>query len=142
MAANLIVTNEMALNRAAILQTALAGSVLRLLQNFSPSPTTNRAVLEANEANFTGYPAGGYNLTAWTGPALPGTGGAAITSPSVIVAPNVANNVTNNLSGFWIESTGNTPLTYLAASFTPVIPVLVPTDQFPIIVQDIEGVSA
>lgn len=141
MANSLLVTNEQAINRATLVQTALAASVLRLIQNYVPSYTDNRTVLLANEANFTGYTNGGYNVSGWSGPILPGTGGAALTSPLVNVSPSANNTVTNNISGFWVETTGNSPLTLLTGIINPPVPVLASTTGFPIVVQDYEGVS-
>jgi hypothetical protein len=138
----LLVTNEAAVNRALLLQTTLAASKLRLLKSYTPAYTDDRATLIANEADFTGYTSGGYALTAWTGPALPGTGGASITSPLVTVAPSGGNVVSNDISGFWIEDASTpTPKVFLLGTFSPFITVLNPTDQFPIIVQDYEGVA-
>lgn len=141
MANSLLVTNEQAENRAALLQSTLANSKLRLLQSYAPAYTDNRTVLETHEANFTGYPSGGYNLTAWTGPALPGTGGSSITSPIVIVAPASNNTIANNITGFWVETGGNAPLAYLTGVISPGNVVTSPLDQFPIVVQDYEGVA-
>lgn len=141
MANSLLVTNEQAINRAELLQTTLLNSVLRLLQNYTPAMNDNRAVLLANEANFTGYPAGGYNLTAWVGPALPGTGGASITSILVNVVPAGNNVIVNNISGFWVETPPTANVTYLTGVFSPFIPVQNTLSQFPIVVQDFEGVA-
>ncbi len=138
---SVLVTQEQALNRATVIQAKLAGTVLRLVQNFTPAYLTNRTQLLASEANFAGYPTGGYNLANWTGPGLSPSTGAILTSPQVIVAPNVSNNVTNNLTALWIETTGNSPVTLLTGIINPTITVLAPTDQFPLIVQDVEGLT-
>ena len=143
MANALLVTNEQAVNRATIIQTALGSSVLRLLQNYTPSYTDNRAVLLTHEANFTGYTAGGYNVSGWVGPALPGTGGSSITSPLVNVVPAANNTITNSISGFWIEANvaGVVNTTLLTGTITPYVNITAPLDQFPIVVQDYEGIA-
>jgi hypothetical protein len=141
MANALLVTNEQAINRALLLQSTLAASKLRVLQNYTPAYTDTRATLIANEATFTGYPAGGYTLTAWTGPALPGTGGSSITSPIVVVAPTTGNTIANDISGFWVEASTTGTLDYLTGTISPFVHVLNPVDQFPIVVQDYEGVA-
>lgn len=139
LANSLAITNEQAANRATLMKTTLADALLRLVQNLIPNQTTNRTVLLANEANFTGYPAGGYNTTNWTGPALLQTGGAVITAPSQNVIPAANNVITNNLTGWWLETAGNSPLTLLTGIINPALVVLLPTDQFPLLVQDFEG---
>jgi hypothetical protein len=138
-----IITQEQALNRATIFQSNLAESKLRMLQTVIVGPSTNRTTFLANEANFTGYPVGGYNLAAWAGPGLVPTGGAVITSPQVQVAVVPVNgvvNVTNVLTGYWVENSSNETL--LAAVYSPNRSMAVLTDQFPQAVQDIEGAVA
>jgi hypothetical protein len=142
MANALMITNEQAVNRATVIKATFASGQLRLLANYTPNYTDNRAVLLSNEANFTGYPAGGYNVAAWTGPALPGSGGSSITSPIVTVEPASNNTITNNISGFWYEvNVANVTSTYLTGTFQPYLPVTTPLDQFPIVVQDYEGLA-
>jgi hypothetical protein len=138
-----IITFENSLNRATIFQTQLADSKLRMLQNILVGPGTNRTTLLANEDNFTGYPTGGYNLAAWAGPGLVPTGGAVLTSPQVqveVVPVNGVVAVTNQLTGWWVETTNGATL--IAGSFSPNRSMAVPTDQFPLTVQDIEGAVA
>jgi hypothetical protein len=143
MAITAIITNENAVNRAELLQTTLQYAKVRLLQSYQPQYTDNRTVLEANECNFTGYPAGGYNSTNWAGPTLPPGGGAAIAAPIVNVAPTSGNVISNNVTGYWVENTvGNVTSTYITAAINPGISVLNPTDQFPLFIQDWEGLVA
>lgn len=141
-----IITQEMASNRAKVMQTTLAGTRLRLLQDYTPAPGDNQAALVAHEASFAGYPVGGYTLTTWTGPGSVAGGGAVITAPVVNVVPSAANTLSNNISGFWVEAeiAGSPPssVTYLAGSIQPPRVVGVPSDQFPLLVQDFEGLVA
>jgi hypothetical protein len=143
MAVTPIITAENSVNRATAFQTILQNAKCRLVQNLVPTSQTNRTQLIANECNFTGYPAGGYNTTNWAGPSLPPGGGAVITPPIVQVAPTSGNAISNNISGFWIENTAsNVTSTYLTESIVPPITVLLPTDQFPLVIQDWEGLVA
>lgn len=140
MADQTIITFENALNRAAIVQADLAASKLRLAQNITITPATNRANLVAAECNFTGYPSGGYNLATWAGPGLGPTGGAVITSPTVQVTPAANNTIANNCTAWWVEDSTNRTL--LTGVFNPGRNLVAPTDQFPFAVQDWEGLVA
>jgi hypothetical protein len=140
-----ILTNENSVNRAKYIQLGLVDAVVRLLNNYQPQYTDNRSVLLSNEATFNGYPAGGYNSTNWAGPGLPPGGGAVLTSPTIMVVPVSGNNISNNITGYWVEAAnlaGNLNATLLTAAINPGIPVYLPTDQFPLIIQDWEGLVA
>src|SRR5204862_5977856 len=77
-------TNESAITKAGEIKTALALSKLRLFkEGLSLTRFTTITQLEAAECDFDGYSAGGYTLTAWTGPTAPSGGGALLTSPIV-----------------------------------------------------------
>lgn len=98
-------TYESALAEAADIKAALALSKLRLFDStFVPDVTTTLAQLEAKETTLTGYPAGGYTMTAWTGPLLAPGGGAVITSPIVHVAYASGDAVA--IGGAWAEDAG------------------------------------
>jgi len=89
---------------AAEKQAALALSKVRLFnQAFVPTPATTKAELEAAEADYTGYTAGGETITAWLAPLLDPAGGASITAPTVqfdVTGPVVDTDV---VGGFWLE---------------------------------------
>jgi hypothetical protein len=140
----IIISTENSLNRAEIMQTELIASKLRFVQApYVPSLASNRTALLAAEANFSGYPTGGYNLATWAGPGLVSTGGAIITSPAVQVAGaanesvNGVLNVGNTLTGWWTETADN--VTLITAAFAPNRSMNLLTDQFPYLVQDVEG---
>jgi len=90
---------------AALVQTALAGSKMRLFQNsIVPTINTTIAELEAAEADFTGYTE--ETMAAFFAPYL-GTTGANINSPLVQFDSAAPYTVTNVIGGAWIEdSTG------------------------------------
>src|ERR1043165_4893498 len=97
-----IYTNECALEEAAVVQANLALSKLRLFDGtLVPTVITTKAELEAAETNLTGYPSGGYTLTAWADPNLVSGGGAVITSP--VGAVNYASGDAAVIGGGWIE---------------------------------------
>lgn len=100
-----ISTNEAAITEAADIKAALALSFLRLFDStLVPEVTTTLAQLEAAEITLTGYPAGGYPITAFSGPLLVSGGGAVITSPLVHVA--YASGAPVSIGGGWIEDAG------------------------------------
>jgi hypothetical protein len=100
-----IYTNEAALAEAADVKDALALSLLRLFNNtLVPTSTTTKADLVAAETALVGYPAGGYPITAFTGPLLASGGGALITSPLIAVA--YASGASASIGGGWIEDAG------------------------------------
>ncbi len=69
--------NSGTLEIASGVQTMLALSKLRLFKStLSPGVTTTKAQLLAEEADFTGYPAGGETVTAFLSPGLYPLGGA------------------------------------------------------------------
>lgn len=139
---SLLITTENAVNRATIFKTSLANTVIRLCQDYVPNVNTNRTTLIGAECNYTGYPTGGFNVTAWTGPGLaPNVSGAILTSPQIIPTPAGNNTQSNNVTAGWFETVGNTPVTLGTFIIQPPITVLAPTDQFPLTIQDIEGVN-
>jgi len=99
-------TREAAMEKATDIKAALALSKLRFFKStFAPTAWSTKAELVAEEVAFDGYTAGGYTLTAWTGPVFDPDGGALITSPIVNVAygPAEAPPVTGLIGGYWIE---------------------------------------
>lgn len=99
-------TREAAAAKATEVKAALALSKLRLIaEDLVVSQFTTKVALVAAEADFDGYIAGGYTLTAWAGPVFALEGGAVLTSPLVNVAYGPAGDppVTNTIYGWWIE---------------------------------------
>lgn len=100
-------TREGASAKATVTKTTLALSKLRFFKStLVVSQFTTKDQLEAAECDFDGYTAGGYTLTAWTGPAWFAGGGAVITSPLTVVAYGPAGDppVGNAVGGWWIET--------------------------------------
>lgn len=144
MADSQFVTLEGALTKATAMKTAFAASKLRLCQApFVPTMFSTKAELVAAEANYSGYPAGGYALATWTGPLKDPSGGAVITSPLVniiMVDPDPDPLVPNTISAWWIEdATGNVRIvgTYEEPRTLGSL-----TDGWPQVVQDVEGRNA
>lgn len=105
---------ETLMTEAAALQTALALSKVRLFKSSFGIPNINTAVtdLEAAEADFSGYTAGGNTVTAFGQPYNdPESAGVLIVAPTTqfnFVDPDPDPAVTNEIGGFWIEdATGN-----------------------------------
>jgi len=139
-----IYTREAANTKASAIKTALALSKLRLIQSsLVPNVTTTKAALEAAEATFNGYTAGGYTLTAWSGPVNNPGSGALITPPAVNVAwanPDDDPIVTNEIGGWWIEdATGNVRL---VGTFEDTISMGQDGDGFTWLTQIVEGFNA
>jgi hypothetical protein len=108
-------TRAAANTKAAAIKTALALSKLRLVKSsLVPNVNTTKAQLVAAEADFSGYTAGGYVLTAWTGPVNNAGSGAIITPPAVnpaYVEPDPGPGVANAIGAWWVEdAAGNVRL--------------------------------
>lgn len=103
----LIYPNSGSLWLAAIVQTALAASVMSLFQvgTVTLTATTVKADLEAAEADYTGYAA--QTITTWFDPLLNPLGGASIESGLLQFAIATPYTVPNTIQGWWVEdSTG------------------------------------
>jgi|SRR5690349_5060551 len=94
-------------------QTVFAASKVRLYKSgFVPTPSTLKADLVAQEADYDDYPAGGETITAWLAPVQNPVGGYSIAAPTVqfLVTTNPPV-VTNVIGGAWLEdSTGKVRL--------------------------------
>lgn len=115
MPAIVIYTRQAANTKASAIKTALALSKLRLIQAIlTPNVNTTKAAMVAAEADFSGYTAGGYTLTAWVGPVNNVGSGAIITPPAispVFVDPDPDPVVSNSIGGWWVEdAAGNVRL--------------------------------
>lgn len=98
---------------AALVQTELALSKLRLFKStLEPTPATPLADFVTDEADFTGYPAGGETITAWLDPILATPSGYSIQSTMeqfVVGDPVVTGNV---IGGWFLESAGGDLIAY------------------------------
>lgn len=99
----LIYPNSGALWLAAVVQAALAASVLSLFQtgSITLSANTTKAELEAAEADYTGYAV--ETITAWFDPLLNPAGGASIESGLVQFMIDAPYTVPNSIQGWWLE---------------------------------------
>jgi hypothetical protein len=93
-----------------LMQAALAASKLRLITgSFNPGPNDTLAALEAQEATFDGYTAGGYALTTWLAPSYSALGGVVSISPQIDPNYNTPSDppVQNTVTGwFLVDATG------------------------------------
>lgn len=129
---------------AALDKAALAASKLHLFTtNYTPTPNDTLTALEAIEATFSGYTAGGYALSAFTGPFYGNNGGVIIISPQISVAfitPGEGDPVDNVVTGwFLVDSTGNL---VADGAFTQTQPLQNPGDGFPITIALVVGSNA
>ena len=94
----------------AAVQTMLATSKIRIFSTgFTPSITDTEATLAAVETDFSGYPSGGYAVTAFLAPYYPPTGGVQVTSPqidAVFTPPESGEPVTDTVGGWFLVDTG------------------------------------
>lgn len=115
---------------AGLVQDELALSKLRLFQEgFVPSIATTRAELVAAEADYTGYPAGGVEVTAWLDPILNPIGGASIDMPTEQFAAAAPYTVGNTIGGYWIETAGGVLI--VVGTFATPIPIGAAGQGFP-----------
>jgi hypothetical protein len=143
MADNQLYTLQAAFLNAGNFKTILTGSKLRLCQfPLVIGQSTTKAEMVAAEANFDGYPAGGYTLSTWGDPLTYPGGGAVITSPAVTptYGPAGAPPVGNSISAWWIEDSIGGIRT--AGNFDPARPMSATGDGFPFIDQIVIGRNA
>jgi hypothetical protein len=85
-------------------QTALAASFCRLFKTgFVPDASTPRADYLTNEADYTGYTAGGEPIAAWNDPILAPGSGFQMGSPLVQFDTADPTTVGNVIGGAWVE---------------------------------------
>lgn len=137
-------TRQAATSKAGVIKTSLALSKLRFCQgDISISQNTTKAELVAAEADFSGYTAGGYTLTAWVGPVNNPAGGAIITSPAVnpaVTDPDPDPIVGNTLSAWWVESAAGD--VKLVGVLNPAVPMNQVGDGFLFVTQIVEAYNA
>lgn len=116
------------------IQTLLAASKLRLVTgSFIPAFSDTAVSLEAIEATYDGYTAGGVALTTWLAPLIDPLGGVSITSPQVqfnYVAPGSGTPVTNTVTGWFLTDAAGALVA--EGSFSSGIPMVQNGDGFPI----------
>lgn len=141
MADSQLYTNESAIKKGTVVKASLASSKLRLCGTaITLTRFTTKDQLVATEATYSGYPAGGYALAAWTGPYADPNGGAILTSPLVnpsITEPEDPPTVGNNITGWWVED--STGAVRLVGSYDPPRPIQTVLDSFPVVIQIVEA---
>ena len=117
---------------AALVQAELAASKLRLFQDSLPAPDPSTPIADyvANEADFTGYPAGGETITAWLDPILDPLGGYSIGSGTEQFATDNPTTVGNIIAGAWLENAAGDIISVVV--FTTPIPMQMPGQGIPI----------
>jgi len=137
-------TRQAAMEKATVIKTSLATSKVRFFQStLSVSQNTTKVELVAAEADFSGYTAAGYALTAWGGPVKNAAGGAIITSPAIspaVTDPDPDPIVGNTLGGWWVEDTSGD--VRLVGVFDQPIPMNAVGDGFTWITQIVEAFNA
>lgn len=136
-------TRDAAATKAGAIKTALALSKMRFYKSsLIPNQFTVLAALEAAECDFDGYTAGGYALTAWTGPQNDPQGGQVIASPAVNPTYGPASDpaVTNDVGGYWIED-ATSHVRYLVV-YNPARPMQSVGDGWTEVAQIVEGRNA
>lgn len=112
---------------AGISRTALANSVVSLYQNtITPNVLTTKALLEAAEADYTGYVP--LTITAW-GAAFLSALGAAIQMPNVQFQPT-GTTIQNLVNGAWVETAGGVLVSII--TFPQSVPMAAVTDAIPL----------
>jgi hypothetical protein len=140
MADTQLYTKQAATEKANDIKAALALSKLRLFKSgLTVTQFTTKVELVAAECDFDGYTAGGYTLTAWTGPITDPNGGAILTSPLVNPAFSDPSDpiVGNDVGGWWVEDAGGT--VRLVGQYGPARPIQGEGDGFPVVIQIVEG---
>lgn len=104
---------------------ALAVGKIRLFKSgFTPDITTTVADLVENEANYSGYAAGGIAVAEWNGPYFAPEGGMAIQTPSVDFSTATTVTVPNLIGGWWFQDDNNSAV--VIAEFGDPQPMQVP----------------
>lgn len=121
--------------------TPLKGKVRLFNETLVPDDGTTRADLEAAEIVLTGYPSGGYDLTAFDTPKSAAGGGVVITSNLINVA--YASGPSAICGGYWVEDDATpTPSVREVFIYDPKRQLAVVTDGWPLVVQLGYGANA
>lgn len=103
------------------MQTLLALSKLRLFKTgFTPSVSSVLADFVANEADYTGYTAGGAVLTAWLNPVNRASGGTAIGSPTVQFQAASPFTLANVVGGWFLVAAAGTSVVAFGTFDSPI----------------------
>jgi hypothetical protein len=126
---------------AALIQAGMEESHLRLfVSGYAPTPGETLADLEAVEATFSGYPAGGYPLAAWGEPTVNPYGGYQTVAPQtqvVYTPPGSGSGVSNTIAGWFITNMAGDLIA--DGLFDQTIPMDAVGDGFPISVALFSG---
>lgn len=138
-----IYPNVGSINMAATQRAAMAASKLRLFKGTSyiPSSASTAGELNAIEADFSGYPAGGATIAGWQPPLLAPVGGASIDSGLIQFAftpPDPPATPVVNLVGGWYVTKADGTL-IAVGTFPNGIPMSVPGQGIPLNVQLVFG---
>lgn len=121
--------------------TPTEGKIRLFDDSIVPDTGTTRTELIAAETTLTGYPVGGYDLTAFADAVFAPGGGAVITSNLVNVA--YASGPAVVIGGYWVEDHATpTPLVREVFIYDPPRALAVVGDGFPIAVQLGYGANA
>lgn len=137
-------TNEAALAGAKVVGLSIAdpdgdpdpivGKIRMFDETLIPDAGTTREDLEDKETVLVGYPVGGYDLTAFSGPNFTPLGGALVTSNLVNVA--YASGASVSIGGYWVEdATDPTPRVREVFIYDPPRSLTQVGDGWPIVVQ-------
>ena len=137
-----LITIEGAVEQATIIGLAVADpdatptpttAKLRLFQSSLGVPTieTVKADLVAAEADYTGYPAGGFTVTVM-GPPLGAPGGGVVILTNELIAV-FTTGAPNSIGGYWLQDTaGNVILVFV---YDPIRVLAAIPDGWPIVAQ-------
>lgn len=120
--------------QAAMQSTRLTGGKVRLWKSgFTPTFSTTIAELNAVEADYDGYPAGGVTLPSFTAPIMSPGQGSYITGPVVqFQFAGGGSNNTNLIGGFYLVAADGT--LWVICQFPDPIPMQEPSHGFPVTV--------
>jgi len=106
---------------------------IRLFQDSLGVPTVETTIteLEANEADYTGYPAGGFDVTAMAPPMGAPGGGVVILSNEVFAT--FTSGSPNTIGGYWLEDTAGNVIQVFV--YDPVRVLAAIPDGWPIVAQ-------
>lgn len=126
-------TNEACLAQATAEATRLEGSFIRLFQaGLEVDQTTTAVQLEAEECDFSGYPAGGIEIEEFLAPILASEGGYSIQSPIAQFATASPTTVPNTIGGWWLETATGDVVMVVMLDVTNRVPMSAPGQGYPV----------
>lgn len=130
MAAALFYPISSVLAQAGAVRTLLAGCAVRLWQaGANPSFGVSLGEMVANEATFSGYPAGGIEIAAWSNPILATGQGSAING-GLVTFEHSGGAETNLIGGFFVVTAGG--VLYIVGQFPEPVAMQVAGQGLPI----------